>query len=675
MSSGGPQTLSPGLPAGYELLEYTLQSVLGMGGFGITYLATDNHLRLRVAIKEFFPSSLAARDHTSGSVAVITEQAKADYEWGKSRFIQEAQTLARFSHKNIVQVYRYFEANGTGYMVMAYEEGPSLEQVLIDKKVAWDEAAVLGFALPLLEGLDAIHQVGFLHRDIKPSNIVLRSKDNSPVLLDFGSARSATTTHTLTAIVSPGYGPIEQYFDQGAQGAWSDIYSMAAVLYRVVTGRPPVPAPQRASKDSLLPAVFAGRGRFSEPFLKALDQALKVDETKRPQCVADWRRLLINPSPEQDAREVESASKIDASLAVGKSISPVNKATELSDTGPATPGAAVEDDRGSANANLAKTIPTEEATSTSASPPASRTQRVWRTIIRHPVRVLAGFIGVFMATVLLIVPTNDIGAMLRNTPDYVELRFFQFMYSSEIGNHNVKAAYEFWTPESEENVSSLPSLLKDPYEGGRYRNLLALTNTTAILLTTSVIDGKTSGPIAQTWVKLENGNWYRDRLSDYRAFKDRQRREEMLAVNKQAQFSIEDSKTEWKFLEGKTEAKHLTVRPVTTFRIKNQGTTPISTLYVKAEYVDRATNKSLTAVEWSIVDGNDVLPPGEMSQKVISANNEDGAFSSPKVFGANRDAVNSVDVQYFFRLDKLSPWEKKVVNPQGSKKAATKTTH
>jgi serine/threonine protein kinase len=531
-------------------------------------------------------------------------------------------------------------------------------------------------ALPLLEGLDAIHQAGFLHRDIKPSNIVLRSEDNSPVLLDFGSARSAVTTQTLTAIVSPGYGPIEQYFDQGTQGAWSDIYSMAAVLYRIVTGRPPVPAPQRASKDSLLPAVFAGRGRFSEPFLKALDQALKVDETKRPQCVADWRRLLANPSLEPGncvgVLALTSAELLDA----GKNIGSVDEAPTLNGTGLAPSVAASIDDCGSLNAELAKAMPTTaDARSSHVSPPNPRIQRLWRTITRHPLRVSAGLVGAFIVAVLSVVPTNDIGAMLRNTPDYVELRFFHFMYSSEIRSHNVKAAYEFWTPESEENISSLPSLLKDPHEGGRYQNLLALTNTTAILLTTSVIDGKASGPIAQTWVKLENGNWYRDRLNDYMAFKDRQRREEKLAVNKQAQFSIEDSTTEWTFLEDKTQANRLMARPVTTFRIKNQGTTPISALYIKAEYVDRATNKPLTKVEWSVVDGNDVLPPGAISRRVISGSNDGDAFAMSKAAIANRGEETSIDIQYFYRLDKLSPWEKIFINAKSSKKVTTKTTH
>ena len=114
-----------------------------MGGFGITYLANDANLKLKVAIKEFFPASMAVRDPTSNQVAVKADEYQADFAWGKERFIQEAQTLAKFSHPNIVHIYRYFVANGTGYMVMDYEEGRSLEDVLNDKEIAWDDARVL----------------------------------------------------------------------------------------------------------------------------------------------------------------------------------------------------------------------------------------------------------------------------------------------------------------------------------------------------------------------------------------------------------------------------------------------------------------------------------------------------------------------------------------------------
>jgi serine/threonine protein kinase len=222
-----PQTLSPALPPGTLLQEYSLLSVLGMGGFGITYLAADNNLHLKVAIKEFFPSSAVVRNQFSGAVALKSEQAQAEYSWGKDRFMREAQTLARFRHKNIVQVFRYFEGNGSCYMVMAYEEGQSLEDALEADPARWDTQAVLALMMPLLDGLESVHAAGFLHRDIKPANIVLRASDGSPVLIDFGAARAPTSSdahdgrhqprlRSARAVFPPGQaGPMDRHLCAG----------------------------------------------------------------------------------------------------------------------------------------------------------------------------------------------------------------------------------------------------------------------------------------------------------------------------------------------------------------------------------------------------------------------------------------------------------------------------
>ena len=317
MTSELPPTLSPALPAGHLLKEYSLLSVLGMGGFGITYLAADNYLQLKVAIKEFFPTSVAVRNQYSGSVALRSDQVQKEYLWAKDRFIREAQTLARFRHKNIVQVYRYFEGNGTCYMVMAYEEGMSLEQVLADDSKQWTEQSILDFALPLLDGLEAIHKAGFLHRDIKPGNILLRSSGEGPVLIDFGAARSPTSSEALTVVLSHGYGPPEQYSQQGNQGPWTDIYSMAGVLYRIVTKAVPAVSLQRVKNDSMISATFSGTGKFSEGFLSAIDLALSVDESRRPQSIGEWRQLLTRGMSKGKTSSVPAAGSDPMKTSVG----------------------------------------------------------------------------------------------------------------------------------------------------------------------------------------------------------------------------------------------------------------------------------------------------------------------------------------------------------------------
>ena len=288
-----PQTLSPALPPGTLLKEYSLLAVLGMGGFGITYLAADNYLHLKVAIKEYFPSGVAVRNQFTGAVALKSDEAQAEFSWGKDRFMREAQTLARFAHKNIVKVFRYFEGNGTCYMVMAYEDGQSMEQALAADPTRWDTQAMLAVLMPLLDGLESVHAAGFLHRDIKPANIVLRSSDGSPVLIDFGAARAPTSSEALTVVLSHGYGPPEQYSRQGHQGPWSDIYALGGVLYRIVTGSVPPVSLQRMQQDPIIPATFFGEGRFEPQFLKAIDQAMEVDETKRPQSIGEWRKMLV----------------------------------------------------------------------------------------------------------------------------------------------------------------------------------------------------------------------------------------------------------------------------------------------------------------------------------------------------------------------------------------------
>ena len=221
------------LPEGTELVgDFRIQRVLGAGGFGITYLAEEAALNRLVTIKEYFPADYAAR----GATAQATPRSQGcadDYKWGLDRFIEEAQTLARFVHPNIVRVYRYFRANNTGYMVLHFEEGGSFKAWLRNLKRAPRQPELDRMVGPLLDALETVHAGDYLHRDIAPDNIIIR-KDGSPVLIDFGSARGEIASHskTVSALVKPGYSPYEQYATTSRQqGPWTDIYALGATLY------------------------------------------------------------------------------------------------------------------------------------------------------------------------------------------------------------------------------------------------------------------------------------------------------------------------------------------------------------------------------------------------------------------------------------------------------------
>jgi serine/threonine protein kinase len=277
------------LPAGYGLLEYRIEKVLGVGGFGLTYLATDGNLNLKVALKEYLPGEIALRG-ADQSIAPRSADSAETFGWGKQRFMDESRTLASFRHPNIVRVMRFFEANGSAYMVMEFVEGAALGDWIKSRRPL-AEAQAAALVGPLLDGLEVVHKSGFLHRDIKPGNIYVRD-DGSPVLLDFGSARQRSTE--LTAVVTPGYAPFEQYHTQGNQGPWSDLYALGGVLYWMVTGNPPVEAAARVREDKMAAALQAGDKRhWRAEFLAAIDWALAPFEDARPQSVAEWRVALF----------------------------------------------------------------------------------------------------------------------------------------------------------------------------------------------------------------------------------------------------------------------------------------------------------------------------------------------------------------------------------------------
>jgi formylglycine-generating enzyme required for sulfatase activity/serine/threonine protein kinase len=291
------------LPIAHQLQEYRLQSILGHGGFGITYLAHDTALDAPVAIKEYLPNDLAVRERDY-SVQPKSQQDADEFAWGLERFIQEARTLARFKHPNIVRVLRFFQAHNTAYIVMDYEQGRSLAEAIKEGETA-EEAELMSLLLPLLDGLKTVHNAGYLHRDIKPSNIYLRDSDNSPVLIDFGSARYdvGSRSRSVTTIVSPGYSPFEQYQSDGNHGPWTDIYALGAVLYRTIGGKTPLESTKRIDAifiynkpDPLKPAVELGQRRYAKHLLEAIDWALQARETERPQNVAEFKTAIFSHS-------------------------------------------------------------------------------------------------------------------------------------------------------------------------------------------------------------------------------------------------------------------------------------------------------------------------------------------------------------------------------------------
>src|SRR5438105_5916239 len=291
------QSFPDALPPQHKLHWYVMERVLGQGGFGITYLARDTNLEQAVAIKEYLPVEVATR-RPDATVSARTSEHDERYRCGLERFIREARTLARFDHPNIVRVLSVFELNGTAYMVMRFEEGETLAATL-ERRHALGETDLVRVLLPILDGLELVHNAGFIHRDIKPDNIHLR-QDGSPVLLDFGSARySLGHSRTVTILVAPGYAPFEQYYSSGEnQGPWTDIYSLGATCYRAIASRAPLDAIARSkgilgsTQEILVPAGAVGTGRYSERFLKAVDHALAFAEKERPQSIAEWRQEL-----------------------------------------------------------------------------------------------------------------------------------------------------------------------------------------------------------------------------------------------------------------------------------------------------------------------------------------------------------------------------------------------
>jgi serine/threonine protein kinase len=295
------------LAKGTRLGELELEAVLGEGGFAIVYLAFDHSLHRRIAVKEFLPGAYAYR-RDDGTIAVRSGQHGETFSAGLRSFVQEARLLASFEHPALVRVHRFWEANGTAYMAMRHYEGRTLRDTLKMDAGFATEARLKELATPLLDVVSMLHDAKCFHRDISPDNIIIQ-EDGRPVLLDFGAARKiiGELTHVLTAVLKPGYAPVEQYADDEAgfeQGPWTDIYGLAATLHCAVTGKPPPTAVTRIVNDRYASLAERRPDGYTLPFLRAIDGGLAVLPASRIRSVESFRAALFAAEAPDDEKTV-----------------------------------------------------------------------------------------------------------------------------------------------------------------------------------------------------------------------------------------------------------------------------------------------------------------------------------------------------------------------------------
>jgi len=308
-----PTALSPGsVLAG----KYLAGRVLGKpGGFGIAYLGYELNLQAHVAIKEYMPRELVTRDSGDGATVVPHSGEDGDlFRYGLDGFLEEARTLAKLDHRNIVEVRDYFEENKTAYLVMKFYEGESLGERLSARGGLLPAEELLPVITPILDALKYVHTKGLLHRDIKPANIYV-TEDGRPILLDFGAARQAMgeRSRSLSSVLSPGYAPFEQYHRRGNQGPWTDIYAIAATLYRALTGTAPPEANERLAGEPL-PTPRSIHGQIPVELEAAILWGLKLDVQARPQDVAAFESALAGEArPSLDGVETHPVEGADGS--------------------------------------------------------------------------------------------------------------------------------------------------------------------------------------------------------------------------------------------------------------------------------------------------------------------------------------------------------------------------
>ncbi len=308
------------LPPGAVLEnKYLIGRVLGQGGFGITYLAWDLNLNVKLAIKEYFPQDLASRAAGHSQVSAYSGSMGSQYEYGLDKFLQEARTLAKFEgHPNIVSVRDFFKANGTAYFVMSYVEGITLKEHLANSGGILPIDQARGILMPVMDALREVHAVNVLHRDISPDNIFINKK-GQVILIDFGAARQAIGEkgRSLSIILKPGYAPEEQYRSKGIQGPWTDIYAIAATYYHLITGQQPPESLERLVDDPLQPPTQLG-SELNENEERALLKALAVRADNRFQTVEEFQSALMGNVPLESMAVNTSASQVIESKSVSQ---------------------------------------------------------------------------------------------------------------------------------------------------------------------------------------------------------------------------------------------------------------------------------------------------------------------------------------------------------------------
>lgn len=293
---------------------YTIEKVLGQGGFGITYLGIDELHEKKVAIKEFFPQGIVTRNiEYEDAVTVTFVGEKDNYNKGKEKFLKEARIMARFSKdEGIVKAQDFFEINNTAYIVMEYLEGITLKQYLRENERIEPEE-LLELFVPLIESLDEIHSQGLIHRDISPDNIMVLLGGKIK-LMDFGAARDYTDfgEKSLSLILKPGYAPPEQYQTHGVQGPWTDIYALCATMYKCLTGENPPDAIERVMDDNLKEI-----SEFGIPVLKQMEETIikgmSISARNRYQNIEEFCEDLYALSEETLTLE-EEESKVEETL-------------------------------------------------------------------------------------------------------------------------------------------------------------------------------------------------------------------------------------------------------------------------------------------------------------------------------------------------------------------------